>query len=153
MAYTCIYTLKFLNKNKILSGGRDNFDRGREVGAKGREVGAEGEGSGHKGGRKWGSGTPLSAPSLLLLNLEAYSCPCLTADQGVTSSTPAPYFRGDWSWNNFYDHSPPFPWFKKGCSQLLWPSINKLFTEGNTKMYCCGFILSLFHSGTDGYSQ
>ena len=23
----------------------------------------------------------------------------------------APYFRGDWSWNNFYGHSPPFRWF------------------------------------------
>ena len=22
-----------------------------------------------------------------------------------------PYFRGDWSWNNFYGHSPPFRWF------------------------------------------
>ena len=21
---------------------------------------------------------------------------------------PVPYFRGDWSWNNFYRHSPPF---------------------------------------------
>ena len=30
-----------------------------------------------------------------------------------------PYFRGDWSWNNFYGHSPPFSWsFKKGCCQL-----------------------------------
>ena len=26
-----------------------------------------------------------------------------------------PYFRGDWSWNNFYNHSPPFHWFKKSC--------------------------------------
>ena len=31
---------------------------------------------------------------------------------------PVPYFRGDWSWNNFYGHSPPFRWFKKGCCQL-----------------------------------
>ena len=22
-----------------------------------------------------------------------------------------PYFRGDWSWNDFYGHSPPFRWF------------------------------------------
>ena len=29
-----------------------------------------------------------------------------------------PYFRGDWSWNNFYGHSPPFHWFKKGFCQL-----------------------------------
>ena len=31
---------------------------------------------------------------------------------------PIPYFRGNWSWNNFYRHSPPFHWFKKGCCQL-----------------------------------
>ena len=31
----------------------------------------------------------------------------LTADPGVGSLTTAPYFRGDWSWNNFYSHSPP----------------------------------------------
>ena len=24
---------------------------------------------------------------------------------------PVPYFRGDWSWNNFYGHFPPFRWF------------------------------------------
>ena len=24
---------------------------------------------------------------------------------------PVPYFRGDWSWNNIYCHSPPFRWF------------------------------------------
>ena len=23
---------------------------------------------------------------------------------------PVPYFRGDWLWNNFYSHSPPFRW-------------------------------------------
>ena len=23
---------------------------------------------------------------------------------------PVPYFRGDWSWNNFYGHSHPFRW-------------------------------------------
>ena len=24
---------------------------------------------------------------------------------------PVPYFLGDWSWNNFYGHSPPFRWW------------------------------------------
>ena len=23
---------------------------------------------------------------------------------------PGPNFGGDWSWNNFYGHSPPFRW-------------------------------------------
>ena len=31
---------------------------------------------------------------------------------------PVPYFHGDWSWNIFYNHSPPFRWFKKGCCQV-----------------------------------
>ena len=31
---------------------------------------------------------------------------------------PVPYFCGDWSGNNFYGHSPPFRWFKRGCFQL-----------------------------------
>ena len=26
---------------------------------------------------------------------------------------PVPYFLGDWSWNNFNSHSPPFRWPKK----------------------------------------
>ena len=24
--------------------------------------------------------------------------------------SPVPYFHEDWSWNNFYGHSPPFRW-------------------------------------------
>ena len=29
---------------------------------------------------------------------------------------PVPYFRGDWSWNKFYGHSPPFRWIiQEGC--------------------------------------
>ena len=36
-----------MSKNKILSGGREKSDRGREVGL-------EGEGSGGRGGGKWG---------------------------------------------------------------------------------------------------
>ena len=27
---------------------------------------------------------------------------------------PFPYFRGDWSWNNFYGHSPAFHWIIQG---------------------------------------
>ena len=28
------------------------------------------------------------------------------------------FFHGDWSWNNFSGHFPPFSWIKKGCCQL-----------------------------------
>ena len=31
---------------------------------------------------------------------------------------PVPYFCGDWSWNNFYGHSPSAESFKNGCCQL-----------------------------------
>ena len=27
---------------------------------------------------------------------------------GKFDPSPVPYFHGDWSWNNFYPHSPPF---------------------------------------------
>ena len=63
---------------------------------------------------------------------------------------PVPYFRGDWSWNNFYGHSPPFRWIiqegllsvtsesmctkywltacsslpRKKCGKVNWPSRN-----------------------------
>ena len=46
---------------------------------------------------------------------------CLTADPGGREFDPGPvpYFRGDWSWNDFYGHSPPSAdSFKKGCCQL-----------------------------------
>ena len=29
-----------------------------------------------------------------------------------------PFICQDLSWNNFYGHSPPLHWFKKGCCQL-----------------------------------
>ena len=64
---------------------------------------------------------------------------------------PVPYFRGDWWWNDFYGHSPPYPWFiqegllsvtsesmctnywltacsslpRKKCAKVNWPSRNK----------------------------
>ena len=49
-----IYALVLEQEHNFIGGGggRQNFDRGREVGAKG-------EGSGGKGGGKWGLGTPV----------------------------------------------------------------------------------------------
>ena len=34
---------------------------------------------------------------------------CRSRDHRFDPS-PVPYFHGDWSWNNFYGHSPPFRW-------------------------------------------
>ena len=57
--------LKFMNKNKMLSGGEKNLTGGGKWGWRGREVGGEGEGRGVKGEGKWGLGTPLSTPSYI----------------------------------------------------------------------------------------
>ena len=55
---------------------------------------------------------------------------------------PVPYFRGDWSWNNFYGHSPPFRWFiqeglfvsykRKYVHELL---VNRLFKPAQEKVW------------------
>ena len=53
----------------------------------------------------------------------------------------APYFRGDWSWNNFYGHSPPFRWFiqevvvsykREYVHELL---VNRLFKPAKEKVW------------------
>ena len=43
--------------------------------------GGEGEGSGGKGGGKWGLGTPLSIPSLYLINLIVGVCFLFNSNQ------------------------------------------------------------------------
>ena len=53
-------------------------------------------------------------------NVSGYRCvsDCISRGRDFDSG-PVPYFRGDWSWKDFYGHSPPFRWsFKKGCCQL-----------------------------------
>ena len=44
--------------------------------------------------------------------MSGYRCvsDCRSRDREFNPG-PVPYFRGDWSWNNFYPHSPPFRWF------------------------------------------
>ena len=45
-------------------------------------------------------------------NVSGYRCvsDCISRGREFDPS-PVPYFRGDWSWNDFYGHSPPFRWF------------------------------------------
>ena len=51
---------------------------------------------------------PLSA----IGNVSGYRCVFDCRSRGCEFDPgPVPYFRGDWSWNNFYGHSPPFHWF------------------------------------------
>ena len=64
-----------------------------------------------KGGggvRTPGSTGPRSAVG----NMSCYRCVSDCRSRGREFDPgPIPYFRGDWSWNNFYGHSPPFRWF------------------------------------------
>ena len=39
-----------------------------------------------------------------------------------------PYFPGDWSWNNFHGHSPPFRWFiQEGFLSVTSESLCKIY--------------------------
>ena len=73
----------------------------------------------------WGGPDLLTPTSLWIHNSEIKTGPC-SAVGNVSGyrcvsdcrsrgrefdPVPVPYCRGDWSWNNFYGHSPPFPWF------------------------------------------
>ena len=53
-------------------------------------------------------------------NVSGYRCVSDCRYRGGEFETgTVPYLCGDWSWNDFYGHSPPFRWlFKKGCCQL-----------------------------------
>ena len=44
-------------------------------------------------------------------NVSGYRCmsDCISRGREFDPG-PVPYFGGDWSWNNFYGHSPPFRW-------------------------------------------
>ena len=44
-------------------------------------------------------------------NVSGYRCvsECRSRDRDFDPG-PVPYFCGDWSWNNFYSHSPAFGW-------------------------------------------
>ena len=57
--------------------------------------------------KKLGAG-PRSAVG----NVSGYRCVSDCRSRGRKFDPgPVPYFRGDWSWNDFYGHSPPFRWF------------------------------------------
>ena len=64
------YTLQFLSKNKISSGGGRNLIGGRDVEVKrGGGIMGRGEGSGGGGGGgKWGLGTPCTPPQSLYIS-------------------------------------------------------------------------------------
>ena len=92
-----------------------------------------------------------SGPCSAVGNVSGYRCVSDCRSRGGEFDPGlVPYFRGDWSWNNFYGHSPPFRWFiqegllsvtsesmctnywltacsslpRKKCGEVNWPSRN-----------------------------
>ena len=54
----------------------------------------------------------FTGPHNAVGNVSGYRCVSDCRSRGREFDPgPVPYFRGDWSWNNFYGHSPPFRWF------------------------------------------
>ena len=51
----------------------------------------------------------FTGPRSAVGNVSGYRCVFDCRPRGCEfDPCPVPYFRGDWSWNNFYGHSPPF---------------------------------------------
>ena len=56
--------------------------------------------------------TQRARPRSAVGNVSGYRCVSDCRSRGHKfDPSPVPYFRGDWSWNDFYSHSPPFRWF------------------------------------------
>ena len=54
----------------------------------------------------------LAGPRSAVGNVSGYRCVSDCRSRGREFDPgPVPYFREDWSWNDFYGHSPPFRWF------------------------------------------
>ena len=54
---------------------------------------------------------PLTQPPRAGGNMFGNRCESACRSMGCEfDPRPVPYFHGDWSWNNFYSHSPPFSW-------------------------------------------
>ena len=53
-----------------------------------------------------------AGPRSAVGNVSGYRCVSDCRSRGREfDHSPVPYFRGDWSWNDFYGHSPSFLWF------------------------------------------
>ena len=82
-----------------------------------------------------------TGPRSAVGNVSGYRCVSDCRSRGREFDPgPVPYFRGDWSWNNFYGHSPPFRWFiqegllsvtrESMCTKLL---VNRLLKPAQEK--------------------
>ena len=79
---------------------------------------------------------------------QSQSVTCLaTADPEVVSEPhPAPYFGGDWSWNNFYSHSPPFRLMNQSRRIVVsyeWKYVHKVLVNGLFKLAQKKYMKSL----------
>ena len=78
----------------------------------------------------------LARPHSAVGNVSGYRCVSDCRSRGREFNPgPVAYFRGDWSWNKFYGHSPPFRWYiqeglRKYVHQLL---VNRLFKPAQEK--------------------
>ena len=60
---------------------------------------------------KWPLKTGFTGPCSAVGNMSGNRCESDFRSRDLEfDPRPVPYFRGDWSWNNFYGHSPPFRW-------------------------------------------
>ena len=88
------------------------------------------------------SPTKLAGPRSAVGNVSGYRCVSDCRSRGREFDPgPVPYFRGDWSWNDFYGHSPPFRWNsrrvvvsykRKYVHELL---VNRLFKPAQEKVW------------------
>ena len=54
----------------------------------------------------------IAGPHSAVGNVSGYRCVSDCRSRGREFDPgPVPYFRGNWSWNDFYGHSPTFRWF------------------------------------------
>ena len=69
-----------------------------------------------------------AGPRSAVSNMSGYRCVSDCRSRGREFDPgPVPYFRGDWSWNNFYGHSPPFRWFiQEGLLSVTSESIARI---------------------------
>ena len=84
-----------------------------------------------------------TGPRSAVGNVSGYRCVSDCRSRGREFDPgPVPYFRGDWSWNNFYGHSPPFllihsrrvvvSYKRKYVHKLL---VNRLFKPAKEKVW------------------
>ena len=81
----------------------------------------------------------LTGPRSTVGNVSSYRCVSDCRSRGHEFDPgPVLYFRGDWSWNNFYGHSPPFRWFiQEGMLSVTSESMWTNYSSGKPLVHAC----------------